>query len=61
MRKDLKDDLAELLNQHSMEQASETPDYVLAEYMLGCLYTYEKAIVGKELFWDKQEKECSWV
>jgi len=39
----LYDDLAALLNRHSRENASNTPDFILADYMLGCLTAFETA------------------
>ena len=30
-------DLAKVINKHSLEQESQTPDYILAEYMLKSL------------------------
>jgi hypothetical protein len=31
------DELTALLNRHSMENGSDTPDFILAEYLAGCL------------------------
>jgi hypothetical protein len=32
-----RDELEELINRHSMENGSNTPDFVLAEYLVKCL------------------------
>lgn len=40
----LEKELAELLNRHSCEQASNTPDFVLANYLMNCLRAYNDAI-----------------
>lgn len=40
----LKDDLIATLNRHSAENASGTPDFILAHFMLGCLRSYEETI-----------------
>ncbi len=39
----LKDELEVILNKHNMESASDTPDYVLAEYLLHCLNAFNLA------------------
>lgn len=43
-------ELGHLLNRYSMESGSNTPDFLLAEYMLTCLRTYEM-ICGKRDRW----------
>jgi hypothetical protein len=35
-------DLATLLNRHNIESQSNTPDYVLAEYLVGCLEAWSR-------------------
>jgi hypothetical protein len=37
----LKEELRALLNRHSRENASNTPDFILAEFMLTCLAAFE--------------------
>ena len=41
-------ELATLINTHSMENASDTPDFILAEYMAECLKAFDKAIVQRD-------------
>ena len=36
--------LKNLLNQCSMENGSNTPDHILAQYLLGCLAAFDKAV-----------------
>jgi len=36
-------ELEELINRHSMENNSDTPDFLLAEYLCACLTAYNKA------------------
>ena len=57
-----KRELKKLINQHSRENESDTPDFILAQYMLSCLEAYEKAIkLRDEWFdyepWTKEETE----
>lgn len=37
-------ELENLLNRYSVEQFSNTPDYILAQYLMDCLRTYETAV-----------------
>ncbi len=48
---DLKRELAGLLNSHSAENASDTPDYLLAEFLLRCLNAYEQATQGRDAWY----------
>ena len=45
-----KEDLEELLNKYSMEVGSNTPDFILAEYMMDCYHSFNKA-VNSRLQW----------
>jgi hypothetical protein len=44
----LNEELTKLLNIHSVENRSNTPDFILAEFMLTCLRAYEKASKDRE-------------
>ena len=44
----LYDDLTATLNSHSAENGSDTPDYILAEYLLSCLSAFDKATRHRE-------------
>jgi len=41
-------DLEVLINKHSMENESDTPDYILAEYMYSCLRAYQTAVKQRD-------------
>ena len=43
-----RDDLAKLINQHSMETGSKTPDFILATYLEGALRSFEIATRARE-------------
>ena len=47
------EELTHLINTHSMENRSGTPDFILAEYMFSCLHAYEKAKVDTDR-WHKE-------
>jgi hypothetical protein len=40
----LESELAGLINRRSLENASDTPDYILAQYLIGCLDNYNATI-----------------
>lgn len=40
--------LANLLNRHSAESQSNTPDFILAKFMLDCLAAFNTASVSRE-------------
>ena len=42
-RPDLRRDIEAAINRHSAENGSNTPDYVLAEYLMDCLMAFDKA------------------
>jgi hypothetical protein len=37
-------ELTELINKHSLESGSNTADYILAAYLVSCLFAYEATI-----------------
>jgi hypothetical protein len=45
---DLERELTVLLNRHSAEMPSNTPDYILAHYLIGCLDTFTEATVRRD-------------
>jgi hypothetical protein len=51
----LQEELRRLLNSLSIENGSDTPDYVLAEYLISCLQAYEKAIAAREAWFSGDE------
>lgn len=43
------------LNQCSAEHASDTPDYILAEYLTGCLNAFDQAVRMREKHYGRRE------
>ena len=41
-------DLASLINKHSAENESNTPDFILAQYLKGCLAVFNVAVQQRE-------------
>ena len=48
---DLERELACLLNRHSAENPSNTPDYLLAEFMLSCLRAFTRTVTGRDAWY----------
>jgi len=47
-KEDFKRELAQLINHHSRENNSNTPDFLLATYLEGCLCNYERTVRGRD-------------
>jgi hypothetical protein len=41
-------EVKEAINKHSAENKSNTPDYILAEYLMDCLTAFENAIEQRD-------------
>ncbi len=47
-------ELRELINRYSMENESNTPDFILSTYMLRCLVNFETAIKERENWYGRK-------
>lgn len=45
--------LSKLLNEHGIDSQTDTPDYILANYLVECLEAYVKAIDARRAWWGK--------
>ena len=50
-------DIAKVLNTHSMENRSNTPDFILAEHLVGCLEVFDKATNRRSEWYNPKEEE----
>lgn len=56
-----RDELTFLINKHSMENASDTPDFILANYISSCLDLYASTVRSRDKWfgidspWDKKK------
>lgn len=48
-------ELRELINRHSKENDSDTPDFLLAQFMVGCLGVYASTTQAREHFYGRGE------
>jgi hypothetical protein len=46
-------ELQSLINRHSMENGSDTPDFILAQYLNGCLEAYNAALTKREAWYGR--------
>lgn len=47
-RAEFQTDLTALLNRHSLENGSDTPDFILADYLMGCLDAFNDSLHRRE-------------
>jgi hypothetical protein len=47
-------ELEEIINRHSAENGSDTPDFILAEYLTGCLMAYDRALKAREEWYGRR-------
>ena len=63
-------ELTNLINCHSLEQGSDTPDHILAEYLTNCLHAFNNAAkdqatqahadIMEEVFQATCERRTAW-
>ena len=52
MAEDFRSDLESLINRHSKENGSNTPDFILAEYLVSCLLAFDTAAHKRDQWYD---------
>lgn len=55
----LERELTQLLNRRCQENASNTPDFVLAQYLLGCLAAFNTAVQQRETWYGRDARPGS--
>ena len=51
---DFRLELEILINKHSMENGSDTPDFLLAEYLTDCLNAFDKTMQKREKWYGRE-------
>lgn len=54
--KEFVDQLCDLLNRHSQENASNTPDFILAQYLVACLAAWNTATQQRETWYGRDAR-----
>ena len=49
-------DLSEVLNKHSIENGSNTPDFILASYLTRCLSAWDDAVYARERWYGRVDR-----
>lgn len=44
---DLRKEIENAINRNSAENGSDTPDYILAQYLVDCLQAFDKAVTKR--------------
>lgn len=58
-REKFKKDLSDFLNSNSMENISDTPDFILAQYLSDCLNAFDGAVLRRRK-WHSNENTENW-
>lgn len=53
---ELREKLVDALNRACAENGSDTPDFILAEYLIGCLAAFDQAVVAREAWYCRTAK-----
>jgi len=49
-------ELSDLLNKESMENGSDTPDFILARYLVSCLKAFNRAVTDRAKWYALKEE-----
>lgn len=52
-------ELAQLINKHSLENASDTPDFILALYLRNCLDNFAQVLTARDHWYNFSPWESS--
>ena len=55
-----REDLEHAINRLSMENGSDTPDFILAEYLADCLSAFDKAVSHRERWYGRTKRPISF-
>lgn len=54
MTTSFEEELTKLINRHSIENQSDTPDFILAQYVRNCLHAYNVAVLRRDKWYGEQ-------
>jgi hypothetical protein len=49
---DFREELEHLINSKSLENGSNTPDFLLAEYLVGCLKVFDSIVAQRDQYYN---------
>ncbi len=50
---ELRDEIVRAINRHCAEDGSDTPDFILADYLMGCMQTFDRAVDAREKWYGR--------
>lgn len=56
MNTDFHDELSGLINKYSKENGSDTPDFILANYLAMCLDAFDQGVEARDRWYGRDEK-----
>jgi hypothetical protein len=59
LKRDFRDDLTALINSYSKENGSDTPDFILADYLIAALDAYDRTVRNREAWYGRGPKEAA--
>lgn len=59
MSREFESELIGIINRYSRENASNTPDYILAQYLSACLRVFDAAVLKRETFYGRDASPLS--
>lgn len=59
MRPEIEDAIRTVINRYSAENGSDTPDFILAQYMLACLEAFNAATKERERWYGRGPEPAS--
>ena len=52
----IRTDLEQAINRACAENGSDTPDFILAEYLMGCLVVFDDAVKAREKWYGREPR-----
>jgi len=56
-----REDLTYMINKHSKENGSDTPDFLLAEYLENCLNVFDQIIIKRKTWYGHEKSTTPFV
>jgi len=50
-------ELEVIVNKYSMENSSDTPDWIIADYLVSCLDSFNWSVGAREKWYDREPEE----
>ena len=55
----LEEEIVEVINRHSAENGSNTPDFILGRYLMSCLLSFNEAVNSRERWYGRESNTDS--